>query len=167
MPMGEVSHPHTGHGPPPERDAGGVTAYQGFAQRKREDEYLSHSYPLSSLPSGPHEPSPARNKRTRSLVKATPSATPVRHCVGWRREHGESLAQISSQEWMILRSKEPKQDQAVLGDTHSNIGTSEPELARLKQKETLLPKAKQNKQKDKKLRLVSFAPETRLVVELC
>lgn len=54
---------------------GGVTAYQGFAQRKGEDEYLSHSYPLSPLPCGPHGPSPARNKRTRSLVAVTPSAT--------------------------------------------------------------------------------------------
>lgn len=54
---------------------GGVTVYQGFAQRKG-DGYLSHAGPLSSLPSGSHGPSPTRNKRTRSLVAITPSATP-------------------------------------------------------------------------------------------
>lgn len=53
------------------------------------------------------------------------------------------------------------------GDTGSNNSTGELELGRQRRKETLLQKAKQNKQKEKKLRLVSFAPETRLVVALC
>lgn len=69
--MGGVPDPTLATDRPPECDLGWsrVTAYQGFAKRKGEDEYLSHFCPLKSSLGGSHWPSPTKkSKRTRSLV---------------------------------------------------------------------------------------------------